>query len=146
MSEHKRAHLHTPHNPLDKATDAITRFVGSWLFVAVSVVWFVLWIVLRIEPFPFGLLTLAVSLEAIFLSTFVMMSQNRQAQKDHLRDDLESSEVQSLFDSHQELLELNRTQLEILRQQSEILELLHQSPNAPPKSVPRPIRPIKKAE
>src|SRR5262249_36922073 len=90
-----------------KAADVITGFVGSWLFVAIHGVWFIMWIVVRPEPFPFGLLTLLVSLEAIFLSTFVMMSQNRQATKDQLRDDHEADEVDLLF-------QINQTQLEIL--------------------------------
>jgi uncharacterized membrane protein len=105
--DHDRQHIHTPKDLGSKASDAITGFVGSWRFVAIHAVWFILWIVSRIEPFPFGLLTLLVSLEAIFLSTFVMMSQNRQAEKDHLRDDHEAQEVDLLF-------QINQTQLEIL--------------------------------
>jgi uncharacterized membrane protein len=46
-------------------------------FVYVHVAWFALWILLAIEKYPYGLLTMIVSLEAIFLSTFVMISQNR---------------------------------------------------------------------
>ena len=68
--------------------DAITSFAGSMAFVYIHTVWFGLWILLNIglihiprisefDPFPFGLLTLIVSLEAIFLSTFVLISQNR---------------------------------------------------------------------
>ena len=72
-----RSYIHAPHNLGERAADAITGFVGSWLFVGIHACWFLLWILLRIEPFPYGLLTLLVSLEAIFLSTFVMMSQNR---------------------------------------------------------------------
>jgi uncharacterized membrane protein len=121
-----RAHIHIPTKPLDKATDGITWFVGSWIFLGASLVWFVLWIVLRVEPFPYGLLTMIVSLEAIFLSTLVMMSQNRQAAKDRHRDDLEAEEVSTMLNTHQELLELNRTQLKILNQQTDILHLLHE--------------------
>lgn len=62
--------------------DVITTFVGSWLFVLIHVVWFGVWIVLPVEKYPYGLLTLIVSLEAIFLSTFVMMSQNRASDRD----------------------------------------------------------------
>jgi uncharacterized membrane protein len=105
--DHDRQQIHTPKDLGSKASDAITGFVGSWKFVAIHAVWFILWISARIEPFPFGLLTLLVSLEAIFLSTFVMMSQNRQAEKDHLRDDHEAEEVDLLF-------QINQTQLEIL--------------------------------
>ena len=61
----------------NRIADAITRFAGSMVFVYVHIVWFALWIGFRVEKFPFGLLTMIVSLEAIFLSTFVMISQNR---------------------------------------------------------------------
>ncbi len=104
---HDRHHIWKPADLADKAADAITGFVGSWIFVGIHAFWFILWIVLRIEPFPFGLLTLLVSLEAIFLSTFVMMSQNRSAARDHIRDDHEAEEVDMLF-------KINQTQLEIL--------------------------------
>jgi uncharacterized membrane protein len=68
----------------DRISDGITDFAGSLTFVNLHVVWFTLWIVAnvtywRFDPFPFGLLTLIVSLEAIFLSTFVMISQNRES-------------------------------------------------------------------
>ncbi len=60
--------------------------------------WFFIWVALnvglfgeaaRFDPFPFGLLTMIVSLEAIFLSTFVMVSQNRQAARSDLRAELD---------------------------------------------------------
>lgn len=102
-----RAYIHLPHSLGESASDIITGFVGSWLFVGIHAIWFVAWILFRPEPFPFGLLTLLVSLEAIFLSTFVMMSQNRSAQKDHIRDDHEAEEVDLLY-------KINEQQLEIL--------------------------------
>lgn len=105
---HTRHHIYTPATLAAKAADIITAFVGSWLFVGIHAIWFIAWIAFHPEPFPFGLLTLLVSLEAIFLSTFVMMSQNRQAEKDHLRDDHEAEEVDLLF-------QINQTQLEILQ-------------------------------
>jgi uncharacterized membrane protein len=79
--------------------DAITRFSGSFEFIVLHMVWFAAWIVLNLIPattfdaFPFGLLTLIVSLEAIFLSTFVLISQNRSADRDEAReqDDLRVS-------------------------------------------------------
>jgi uncharacterized membrane protein len=70
----------------------ITDFAGSMRFVYLHTLWFALWIlansgvlvvlglgIVPWDPFPFGLLTLVVSLEAIFLSTFVMIAQNRQS-------------------------------------------------------------------
>ena len=71
--------------PTDRAVDAITDFCGRMLFVWVHTVWFTVWLVLNLapglkhfDPYPFQLLTLVVSLEAIFLSTFILISQNRQ--------------------------------------------------------------------
>ncbi len=78
----------------DRFADRITGFAGSMRFVYLHGVWFVIWIAVNVgligaaakfDKFPFGLLTMIVSLEAIFLSTFVMVSQNRQAQRDGLR-------------------------------------------------------------
>ncbi|HLD05540.1 MAG TPA: DUF1003 domain-containing protein [Candidatus Nanoarchaeia archaeon] len=71
-----------------RVADIVTGFVGSWPFFWINLVWFVLWIVYSIEPFPYGLLTMIVSLEAIFLSTLVMISQNRQGEKDRQRSEL----------------------------------------------------------
>jgi uncharacterized membrane protein len=71
----------------DHLADWITHWSGSMLFVYIHVVWFGFWIAANLgwlgfepfDPFPYGLLTTIVSLEAIFLSTFVLVSQNRQA-------------------------------------------------------------------
>ena len=76
-------------SPTLRLADSITDFSGSMRFVALHVVWFSVWIVvnlfvLRFDPFPFGLLTMLVSLEAIFLSTFVLISQNRHEEREHL--------------------------------------------------------------
>jgi uncharacterized membrane protein len=127
---HSRHLIWKPSDLGDKAADVITGFVGSWPFVGIHAVWFILWIALRIEPFPYGLLTLLVSLEAIFLSTFVMMSQNRSAARDHIRDDHEAEEVDMLF-------KINQTQLEIL----ELLRKVSVSQDtAKPLQIEKPIR------
>jgi uncharacterized membrane protein len=68
-------------NVQNRIADTITRFAGSMAFVYVSIIWFGLWIGLHVEKYPYGLLTMIVSLEAIFLSTFVMISQNRADEK-----------------------------------------------------------------
>jgi uncharacterized membrane protein len=60
----------------NRIADQITRFAGSMQFVYLHVIWFAAWIGLRVEHYPFGLLTMIVSLEAVFLSTFVMISQS----------------------------------------------------------------------
>ena len=83
--------------PLQRVADWISWFSGSMAFLIVNAVWFMVWIAVNVwplgvtqfDPFPFGLLTMIVSLEAIFLSCFVLISQNRQAEKDRLRSDIE---------------------------------------------------------
>ena len=81
----------------EKAADLLTRFSGSMLFVYVHAAWFGLWIAVNVgwlgtkpfDPFPFSLLTLIVSLEAIFLSTFVLISQYHASQMADRRADLD---------------------------------------------------------
>ena len=81
----------------DRTADRITMFAGSMKFVYVHIVWFAVWLLLnsgigglkKFDKFPFGLLTLIVSLEAIFLATFVMISQNRQAARSEFRAELD---------------------------------------------------------
>lgn len=78
-----------------RIADWIAWFSGSMQFLIINAVWFITWISLNtlfgveFDRFPFGLLTMIVSLEAIFLSCFVLISQNRQAQKDKVRADIE---------------------------------------------------------
>lgn len=66
----------------DRVADAVADFVGSWSFIIIHVFWFSIWIGFRIEAFPYGFLTMVVSLEAIFLTTLVLMSENRQTERD----------------------------------------------------------------
>jgi uncharacterized membrane protein len=82
----------------DHTADTITSVAGSMRFVYIHMIWFGVWIALNVglngvnhefDKFPFGLLTMIVSLEAIFLSTFVMISQNRQAARSDLRSELD---------------------------------------------------------
>jgi uncharacterized membrane protein len=82
----------------DHTADGVTNFAGSMRFVYIHIAWFGVWIALNVglyginrefDKFPFGLLTMIVSLEAIFLSTFVMISQNRQAARSDLRSQLD---------------------------------------------------------
>jgi uncharacterized membrane protein len=81
----------------DRIADAITAFSGHMVFVYAHIVWFSVWILLNtgrvgvhpFDPFPYGLLTMVVSLEAIFLSTFVLISQNRLSDEAERRADLD---------------------------------------------------------
>ena len=81
--------------PGNRIADAMTKFSGSMSFVVLHAVWFAVWIAANLalprpfDPFPFGLLTMIVSLEAIFLSTFVLISQNRQTARDAVRNRIE---------------------------------------------------------
>jgi uncharacterized membrane protein len=83
--------------PLQRIADWIAWFSGSMPFLIINAAWFIIWILLntvhfgipQFDPYPFGLLTMMVSLEAIFLSCFVLVSQNRQAEKDRVRADIE---------------------------------------------------------
>jgi uncharacterized membrane protein len=74
-------------SPIDRVSQAITRFVGSWRFIIAHFLFFATWIVINtvplaggppFDPYPFVFLNLMVVLETVFLSTFVLMSQNRQ--------------------------------------------------------------------
>ena len=105
-----------------KLADAIAHFVGSWPFLILHAVWFTLWIVFAVEPFPFGLLTMIVSLEAIFLSTFIMISENRENERDrhHAEEDYRTNlEAKTEIERLQE--DLSRIENEKL---NKILELL----------------------
>jgi uncharacterized membrane protein len=73
----------------ERIADQIAIFCGSWLFLLVHAAWFAVWILRPVEPFPFGLLTMIVSLEAIFLSTIIMISQNRQSKLSERRNHLD---------------------------------------------------------
>jgi uncharacterized membrane protein len=99
----------------NRIADAITRFAGSMVFVYVHIVWFGLWIGFGVERYPFGLLTMIVSLEAIFLSTFVMISQNRADERRQLLADQEWKFVQAEEAQNEELITLSNQILELTR-------------------------------
>lgn len=83
---------------LEKLADWMTEIFGSIPFLIINVTWFIAWIIINqglfpliqpFDPFPYGLLTMVVSLEAIILSTFVLISQNRISKIDNLREELD---------------------------------------------------------
>ena len=100
----------------DRLADKITNFVGSWFFVIIHMIWFALWIVLPVEEFPFGLLTMIVSLEAILLSTFIMMSQNRASDRDRVQA---QADYQTNLEAKREIEEL---QVRLARIETEKLD------------------------
>lgn len=82
----------------DRLSDFFTDISGNIVFVAISLIWFVVWIVWNMgvvpglepfDPFPFGLLTMVVSLEMVFLSLFILIKQSRMAAHDKVRNDIE---------------------------------------------------------
>lgn len=97
VSRNVNAEMEEKLSTLQRVADWIAWFSGSMQFLIINGVWFLVWIVIntmpvgvdQFDPFPFGLLTMIVSLEAIFLSCFVLISQNRQAAKDKIRADVE---------------------------------------------------------
>ena len=107
QADERRQHLE------NRIADQITRFAGSMKFVYLHVVWFTAWIGLRVEHYPFGLLTMIVSLEAIFLSTFVMISQNRADGRRALLAAQEYQAVQLEEKQNEELLALSNRILDL---------------------------------
>src|SRR4051812_22259679 len=110
----------------DRLADRISAFVGSMRFVYIHIVWFTLWIAFstlpfvpvnwRIDPFPFTFLTFVVSLEAIFLSTFILISQNHEEHVARRRNHLdlqinllseqENSQMLKMLDAIQQQLQI----------------------------------------
>ena len=92
------AHANIDRSTTEKLADLITSRLGSMGFLLINAMWFVSWILINtgsipsiriFDPFPFGLLTMIVSLEAIFLAIIVLISQNRAAKIDDLRDEID---------------------------------------------------------
>jgi len=100
----------------DRVADRITAFSGSMTFVYIHILWFGLWIGLGVEKYPFGLLTMIVSLEAIFLSTFVMISQNRADAKRQVIADEQWKTVQIEDQQNEELLKLSKQILQLTQE------------------------------
>lgn len=82
----------------DRLADKVTKIAGSTAFLTLNVAWFVTWVLMNngnfgnhliFDEYPFGLLTMVVSLEAIILSVFVLISQNRQSRRAEIRAELD---------------------------------------------------------
>ena len=119
----------------NRIADRITEFAGSMAFVYLHLVWFAAWIILRVEAYPYGLLTMIVSLEAIFLSTFVMISQNRADTKRQVLADHQWEIVQAEEKQNEDLLTLSRQILE-LTQAIHALTKAAGGPEASPPAAP----------
>jgi uncharacterized membrane protein len=99
----------------NRVADLITDFAGSMRFVYIHLLWFGCWIGFSVESYPYGLLTMIVSLEAIFLSTFVMISQNRADTKRQVLADQQWQTVQEEDAQNRELLDLSNQILELTK-------------------------------
>jgi uncharacterized membrane protein len=119
----------------NRVADAITHFSGSMIFVYIHLGVFGYWLItsghpLVDDPFPFGLLTMVVSLEAIFLSTFVMISQNRADDRRQVIADHQWELTQVEWKENDELLTLSRQMLELTQQVHALTTEVHMAVNA----------------
>jgi uncharacterized membrane protein len=110
LLEHARKRAESVQN---RIADRITTFAGSMAFVYIHIIWFGCWIGFGVEKYPYGLLTMIVSLEAIFLSTFVMISQNRADAKRQVIADQQWQTVQEEDRQNVQLLELSKQILDL---------------------------------
>ena len=112
LVEHAKQRAESVQN---RIADQITTFAGSMTFVYLHILWFGCWIGFGVEGYPYGLLTMIVSLEAIFLSTFVMISQNRADAKRQVVANQQWQTVKEEDQQNQELLRLSHQILELTR-------------------------------
>ncbi len=120
----------------NRIADVITKFAGSMAFVYIHIVWFALWIGLGVEKYPFGLLTMIVSLEAIFLSTFVMISQNRADAKRQVLADHQWEFVQTEETQNEQLLALSNQILDLTKAIHAMAASMTGSGSPPPSTPP----------
>jgi uncharacterized membrane protein len=112
LVEHAKTRAESVQN---RIADRITAFSGSMAFVYIHIAWFAAWIGFRVEHYPYGLLTMIVSLEAIFLSTFVLISQNRTDAKRQVIADQQWQTVKEEDKQNEELLDISRQILELTK-------------------------------
>jgi uncharacterized membrane protein len=110
----------------NRLADAITAFAGSMAFVYIHLLWFGCWIGFGVEKYPFGLLTMIVSLEAIFLSTFVLLSQNRADAKRQVLAEQQWATVQVEEEQNEKLIDLSEQMLGVIEQVRGFAEIAQQ--------------------
>jgi uncharacterized membrane protein len=113
LVEHARQRAEDGQN---QVADKITEFAGSMTFVYIHLIWFGCWIGFGVENYPYGLLTMIVSLEAIFLSTFVLISQNRADGKRLVIADQQWATVQVEEKQNEKLLDLSEQMLRVIEE------------------------------
>jgi uncharacterized membrane protein len=108
-----RQHIHVPYTPGERIADVVAKGMGSWKFIILQSILVSGWILLNFlafmrhwDPYPFILLNLLFSTQAAYAAPIIVMSQNRQAQKDQLRDNQEADEVSLLYAINQKQLEI----------------------------------------
>jgi uncharacterized membrane protein len=107
----------------NRIADAITAFAGSMAFVYLHILWFGCWIGFGIEGYPYGLLTMIVSLEAIFLSTFLLISQNRTDAKRQIVADQQWQTVREEDMQNRELIHISHQILNLTKEIHERAQL-----------------------
>lgn len=122
--ENRRSHIHQHPDIGAKIADKVASIMGSWRFIIVQTVIVAIWIISNVwllthpfDPYPLILLNLVFSTQAAYSSPLILMSQNRQATKDRVRDDTEAFEVDQLVKNQEELKQINLQQLSILQEQ-----------------------------
>jgi uncharacterized membrane protein len=118
----------------NRAADRITAFSGSMVFVYLHIIWFACWIGFGVEDYPYGLLTMIVSLEAIFLSTFVMISQNRADARRQVIADEQWRMVQDEDKQNVELLDLSKQILALTKELHSLADRSGDPATSSPKS------------
>ena len=113
LLEHAQKRAESAQN---RIADKITAFSGSMLFVYIHVIWFACWIGFGVEHYPYGLLTMIVSLEAIFLSTFVLISQNRTDAKRQVIADQQWQTVKEEDKQNEQLIHISHQILNLTKQ------------------------------
>ena len=112
----------------NRLADLTTEFAGSMWFVYAHILWFLLWILYQPfrDVFPFGLLTMIVSLEAIFLSTFVMISQNRADARRQVLADHQWEMIQTEEKQNEQLLAISKRLLALTMEVHALTTEVHQ--------------------
>lgn len=138
-----KARADAKRNPMEKVADWMTSFFGSITFLVANILWFVIWITMNVgwwpgiapfDPFPFGLLTMVVSLEAIILAIIVLISQNRAARIGDLR---EETDLQINTMAEEEITKMIELQLILLKKNG-----IHIKPEDDP-ALERMLRPLR---
>lgn len=147
--EHIRKKIHSAEG---KMAEWISNWAGSMPFVYFHVIWFTAWIFINstpyvgiipvFDPFPYGLLTMVVSLEAIFLATFIMINQNRQTLIDTYREleeeieELEEEKEQEELEEDVEDIQQDLDEIKLaIATIAKKIESIEKTPNSPKKQV-----------